>query len=265
MDVDPAPIAHNEDLLSSPSPLSAAPTITGFNMFHSTIPPAQLETPGAGAGQPKKRRSLSPDSVARVERDDPSSPPPSSPSQHKLERKGSRPLLSHFNKPGLQGLGVPSNASKRPRRPIFSAVVHPAEGARSAYPVMDSDETPSQGLVLPKLGASRRVVSAMLPPSGVDMSDESFDGPDMSSPAQAYIKRHQTKTIRRRDGTEDFRPLTGASPTVNKEVQESPSAKFMLAGFGDNESLGKILPCHRVREDGLMRIAPKTVSPWLQY
>ncbi|KAF8557327.1 hypothetical protein OG21DRAFT_1407271 [Imleria badia] len=263
MDVDLAPVAHNQDLLSSPPPLSAAPAITGLNMFHSTLPPAQLESPGAGAGQPKKRRSLSPDAVGRVEQDDPSSPPPSSPSEHKLERMGGGALLSHFNKPGLQGLGVPSNVNKRHRRPIFSAVVHPAEGgARSAYPVMDSDETPSRGLALPKL-ASRRAVSAMLPPSGVDMSDESFEGPDMSSPAQAYIKRQQTKTIRRRDGTEDFRPLTSASPTVNKEVQESPSAKFMLAGFGDNESLGKILPCHRVREDGLMRIAPKTLDALL--
>ena len=263
MDVDPIPVAHNEALLSSP-PLSAAPTITGINMFHSTISLAHLETPGAGAGQPKKRRSLSPEAVSRVEQDAPSSPPPSSPSEHKLERMGSGPLLSHFNKPGLQGLGVPSNINKRPRRPNFSAMVHPTEGgARSAYPVKEFEESPSQGLAPPKLGASRRVVSAMAPPSRVDMSDESFDGPDMSSPAQAYMKRQQTKTIRRRDGTEDFRPLTGASPIVNKEVYESPSSKFMLAGFGDNESLGKILPCHRVREDGLMRVSPKTVSHWL--
>lgn len=259
MDVDPAPTAHNEHLLSSP-PLSATPTITGFNMF-SSISAAQLESPSAGAGQPKKRRSLSPETVSRAEQDDPSSPPPSSPSQYKLERMGSGPLLSHLNKPGLQGLGVPSNINKRPRRPAFSALVRPTQdGARSAYPAMDSKESPSQGLAPPKLGPSRRAVSAMLPPTGVEPSDESFDGPDMSSPAQAYIKRQQTKTIRRRDGTEDFRPLTGASPTVNREVSESPSAKFMLAGFGDNESLGKILPCHRVREDGLTRIAPKTVS-----
>lgn len=261
MDVDSTPVVQNEDRSSSPPPLSAAPIITGFNMFHTTVSSAQLETPGAGAGQPKKRRSLSPDAVNRAEQDALSSPPPSSPSQHKLERMGNGPLLSHFNKPGLQGLGVPSNINKRARRPIFSAVVHPAEGGtRSAYPVMESEESPSQGLAPLKSGSSRRTVSAMLPHHGVEMSDESFDGPDMSSPAQAYMKRQQTKTLRRRDGTEDFRPLTGASPVVNKEILESPSAKFMLPGFGDNESLGKILPCHRVREDGLMRIAPSTVS-----
>ncbi|KAF8120079.1 hypothetical protein EV363DRAFT_181224 [Boletus edulis] len=263
MDVDPAPVGSKEQLLSSPAPLSAAPTITGLNMFHSSVSPALLETPSAGAGQPKKRRSVSPDVVSRVEQDDLSSPPPSSPSQHKLERMGSGPLLSHFNKPGLQGLGVPSNINKRPRRPIFSAVVPPAQGARSAYPLVGTEESPSQGPAHAKLGLSRRVVSAMVPPSGVDMSDESFDGPDMSSPAQAYMQRQQTKTIRRRDGTEDFRHLISASPTVNKEVYESPSAKFMLPGFGDNESVGKILPCHRVREDGLMRIAPKTLDALL--
>jgi len=95
-------------------------------------------------------------------------------------------------------------------------------------------------------------------------SDESsFDGPDISSPAQAYAKRQSCKTIRRCDGTEDFRPLTGASAMVNRDNLESPSAKFMAAGlpgFGDNETHGKILPCHRVKEDGLMRINSQTVS-----
>jgi M-phase inducer tyrosine phosphatase len=105
-------------------------------------------------------------------------------------------------------------------------------------------------------------------PSTVLEHDEgsSFDGPDMSSPAQAYAKRQQVKAIRRRDGTEDFRPLTGATAMVQRDMFESPSAKFMAAGlpgFGDNETLGKILPCHRVREDGLMRVVPKTVIAFI--
>jgi M-phase inducer tyrosine phosphatase len=32
-----------------------------------------------------------------------------------------------------------------------------------------------------------------------------------------------------------------------------------LPGFGDSEADGKILPCHKVREDGLMRITSDTV------
>ncbi|KAF9218258.1 hypothetical protein BS17DRAFT_721918 [Gyrodon lividus] len=264
MDVDPVPVLPTRDLLSSP-PLSAAPTITGFNnLFYSTMSPSRYDSPEAP--QPKKRRSLSPEAVSRVEQEGPSSPVPSSPSQHKLERMASGSLLSNFAKPGLQGLGAPSNGNKRPRRPVFSALVHPAEGgAHSAYPAMESGEFPQQSLILPKPGPARRAVSAMLPPTGLEhLSDESsFDGPEMSSPAQAYMKRQQTRTIRRRDGTEDFRPLTGPSPNMQREVVESPSAKFMLAGFGDNETLGKILPCHRVREDGLMRIVPKTLDALL--
>jgi M-phase inducer tyrosine phosphatase len=91
-------------------------------------------------------------------------------------------------------------------------------------------------------------------------SDESsFDGPEMSSPARAYAKRQQVKTIRRCDGTDGFRPLTGATAMV---MQESPLSKGVgagMPGFGDNKAHGKILQCHRVMEDGLMRINAQTV------
>ncbi|KAL4076974.1 hypothetical protein V8B97DRAFT_1866137 [Scleroderma yunnanense] len=261
MDVDPPPAL---DLLPSP-PISATPTVTGFdNLFYANLSPSNCGDP-----QPKKRRSLSPEAVgSRVEQEGRSSPPPSSPSEHKFERLSSGSLLANFAKPSLQGLGVPSHANKRLRRPVFSALVQPTDsGAKSAYPVMDSDASPEQKL-LAKPPPGRRVVSAMVPPSSLEhFSDESsFDGPDMSSPAQAYAKRQQVKTIRRRDGTEDFRPLTGMSPAKQRHNVDSPSAKFMsagLPGFGDNETIGKILPCHRVREDGLMRIAPSTMDALL--
>ncbi|KAH7924547.1 Rhodanese-like protein, partial [Leucogyrophana mollusca] len=189
--------------------------------------------------------------------------------QHKLERMASGSLLSAFAKPTLQGLGAPSsNVNKRPRRPAFSALVQPSEApVLSAYPALDSAASPEEKPQT-KLPPTRRAYSAMLPATALEhLSDESsFNGPDMSSPAQAYAKRQQVKTIRRRDGTDDFRPLTGALAMVQRDVQESPSAKFMnagLPGFGDNETLGKILPCHRVREDGLMRINPQTLDALL--
>lgn len=115
----------------------------------------------------------------------------------------------------------------------------------------------------------RRAFSALLPPSfnSDQYSEESsFDGPDMSSPAQAYAKRQQVKTIRRCDGSESLRSITGASAMVAREspgrLMGSPLSKYMapgLGGFGDNEAHGKILPCHKVTEDGLMRIKPETV------
>ena len=125
----------------------------------------------------------------------------------------------------------------------------------------------------------------------VDLMDESMEselsmeGPDMSSPAQAYAKRLQHKTLRRRDGTDNFRTITGSSGQSKREgdlraqreadeqqedqqevqplaERDTPRSKYLtgLGGFGDNEAQGKILPCHRVREDGLMRITYDTVS-----
>lgn len=258
---------------SSP-PLSAAPTVTSFkNLFYDTMSPRRSSADSPAGPLPKKRRSLSPESVRSQRRSADglvsSSPAPaeSSPSQRKLERMSSGPLLSAFSKPTLQGLGAPSSSSnKRPRRPVLSAMVNPSEAShlKSAYPVLSSKQGDSHSNGLPP---PRRAFSAMLIPSGPEASSDegSFDGPDMSSPAQAYSKRQSVKTIRRCDGTDDFRPLTGATAMVSRDKEESPSAKFLSAGmpgFGDNEAHGKVLPCHRVREDGLMRIKPQTVSPF---
>ncbi|KAI6028828.1 hypothetical protein F5J12DRAFT_903735 [Pisolithus orientalis] len=240
----------SDDAMDLPSPpISATPTVTQFhNLFYTNMSPSRGD-----------------EAVSHAEA---SSSPPSSPSEHKFERINNESTSTNFTKPSLQGLGVPSLANKRLRRPIFSAIECPTEsGGTPACPAMGSDGSPSQSLlVAPPL--NRRAVSAMLPPTTFDhLSDESsFDGPDMSSPAQAYAKRQQVKTIRRRDGAEDLRPLSGMSPVVQRINAESPSAKFMragLPGFGDNETIGKILPCHRVREDGLMRIAPQTLDSLL--
>lgn len=259
MDVDPAPVVSAQDLLPSP-PLSAAPAVTEFtNLFYGVMTQSCLDTPGGP--QPKKRRSLSPETISRVDHEPSSSPAPSSPSQHKLDR------MANFSKPALQGLGIPPNANKRARRIVFSALVQPGvPSPQSAYPMLDSDTSPEKQSAL-ELPPSRRAFS-MVPSTLEHFSDEgsSFDGPDMSSPAQAYAKRQHVKAIRRRDGTEDFRPLTGATAMVQRDMFESPSAKFMAAGlpgFGDNETSGKILPCHRVREDGLMRVVPKTLDDLL--
>jgi len=268
MDVDSSyAVEPAAEVYSFPlAPHSAAPTITGFNaLFYDTMSPRRSLDSPAGP-QPKKRRSLSPEPVRVSDHDTSSSPAlPSSPSQRKLERMSSGPLLSRFTKPTLQGLGTPSlNALKRPRRPALSAMVHPSQvnSIQSAYPIIASSgnsDHDSESKCLPPV---RRAFSALIPPTAFteQSSDESsFDGPDMSSPAQAYAKRQQVKTIRRCDGTDDFRPLTGATAMV---MQESPSSKNMgagMPGFGDNEAHGKILQCHRVTEDGLMRINAQTV------
>ncbi|KAJ6546520.1 hypothetical protein DFH09DRAFT_927130 [Mycena vulgaris] len=251
MDVD---TSFEVPTLPHPAPQSAAPTITGFNtLFYDTMSPA--------APHPKKqRRSLSPDHVRVKENDNSSSPGlSSSPSLYKLDRIVTGPLFPALEKPRVEGLGVPSNALKRSRRPALSA--------HTAYPVFDGEHvlpSPAERTLPP----ARRAFSAIISGSALgakfteQSSDESsFEG--MSSPAQAYAKRQQVKTIRRCDGTDDFRPLTGATAMV---LNESPSAKFLSAGipgFGDNEAGGKLLPCHRVTDDGLMRIDPQTLNKLL--
>ncbi|KAK7014998.1 Rhodanese domain-containing protein [Favolaschia claudopus] len=249
MDVD---TSFEVPSLTVAAPQSAAPTVTGFDaLFYETMSPA--------APQPKKRRSSSPDQIRRKEQLELSSPGlDSSPSQSKLERLVTGPLFPAVEKPRVEGLGAPSGL-KRPRRPAFSTA------AQTAYPTLDGESgrfpSPAENLLPP----TRRAFSAVISGSPLDAkiaeqsSDESsFEG--MSSPAQAYARRQQVKTIRRCDGTDDFRPLTGATALA---LNESPSAKFLSAGipgFGDNESAGKLLPCHRVTDDGLMRINPQTLN-----
>ncbi|TFK72168.1 hypothetical protein BDN72DRAFT_763651 [Pluteus cervinus] len=246
-------------------PISAAPTITTFNhLFYETASPRRsLESP-AGP-QPKKRRSLSPEPARLTMHQNSSSPMLSSPSKEEVPIVAFAP--SRISKPTLQGLGAPTNALKRPRRPIVSALVVPTEAQQiqSAYPSLTSKDSRNDRPFSKGLPPVRRAFSALIAPSGFpDLSspESSFDGPDMSSPAQAYAKRQQVRTIRRCDGTEDFRPLTAVPSTV----RDSPSSRLIssgLPGFGDKEQSDKILPCHRVREDGLMRIKPSTLDDLL--
>jgi M-phase inducer tyrosine phosphatase len=259
----------------SPAPLSAAPTITGFDAFFDAVSPERSRD-DICAHPAKKRRSLSPPPSSGRRRSGTigvleSSPMgPASPSALKLERIISSGA-NRLGKPMLVGLGnpdAPANPNKRPRRPLVTSMLGQVDTIRSAYPVMDGREEMAEKR--PQLAPSRRAFSAMLPPgSGVDLSlssESSFDqSGDMSSPAAAHARRQQTRTLRRIEGTDNFR--SGSFRGTPEELKrESPRARAMpewghggLGGFGDNEAAGKVLPCHRVREDGLMRIKPTTV------
>jgi M-phase inducer tyrosine phosphatase len=230
-------------------------------LFYNTMSPRRsLDSPTGP--QCRKRRSFSPEPARPT--DDlalSSSPPSSSPTQRKVERISNGNALARF-KPTLQGLGSPSaNLPKRPRKLVLSACVQSSHvsplQSSSAYPILTGGASAKEES---KKVPTRRAFSALIPPNEPYSDESSFDGPDMSSPAQAYAKRQQVKTIRRCDGSDDLKPMT-AIPI--RDMQESPSNRFMAAGlpgFGDNEAHGKILPCHRVTEDGLMRINCKTVN-----
>lgn len=308
-DVDAMDVDMYSDLpnpLDDAPPLSAAPTITSFNhlFFDSASPRRSLDdSPSFSIGPKKKpRRSLSPESTASIRGTkttiaeqlypDVSSPLQESPLERKLRRQSSSNMLSRFatagtsSKPMLQGLGAP-NGLKRPRRPALSAMINPSGDSHvNSAPIVPTSRAndPEAQVAGPSARLpNRRAFSAMLPPKMLNLPDNSFgsetsfDSIADASPAQAYAKRQQVKTIRRCDGTEDFRPLTGVTALVEMEraspgsrelsVELSPATKLLrsagLPGFGDNESHGKLLPCHRVREDGLMRINVKTLNDLL--
>lgn len=85
MDVDSVPAV---ELLPSP-PISAASTVVRFdNLFYTNMSPLPSDET-----QSKKRRSLSPEAVSRAE---PSSSPPSSPSEHKFERISNGSTSTNF-------------------------------------------------------------------------------------------------------------------------------------------------------------------------
>jgi len=263
-----------DQLLSVPH--TTTPGLTSFeNMFYDPSSPI-VSRDDLPVYPPKKRRSASPEPspeaihsrrrAGTISIFDGSSPvADSSPSALKLER------LAHCaRKPMLNGLGVPSdNPCKRLRKPNLSAMVPPSDAAQPTQPpVVSQDEgsaiVQGQSTGLPP---PRRAFSAMLPPLGLgtrSSGESSIEHGDESSPALAYAKRQQIRTIRRRDGTDDFRSLKGVTSMVVRD-KESPRVRMIpewgmgLGGFGDNEAHGKILPCHRVREDGLMRINCKTV------
>lgn len=270
MDVDtsyntnPQEISISVKDWDAPPPTSAAPTVTNFNaLFYDTQSPPRSAT-STSTPVPEfigKRRSHSPESVTRSRVERLSSPPPSSPSMRKLERIVSAGVSSRNTKPGLDSLGVPSN--KRPRRPVLSAIgpVNIVSQTKSAYPNLERTDP---------LFPSRRAFSAMLPPNTLDipsspLDEESFESIE-ASPAQAYIKRQQNKTLRRCDGSDNLRPSPVARLTPSRQTESphnlsepSPRSRWLAPVFGDNEAHGKILPCHRVKEDGLMRVNQQTV------
>ena len=252
------------------TPTSATPTVTNFDaLFYSAQSPPR---PPATTSPPVpefigKRRSHSPESVTRSRVERLSSPPPSSPSIRKLERIVSAGVSSRISKPGLDSLGIPS--SKRPRRPVLSAIgpVNVISQIKSAYPALEKTDS---------LFPTRRAFSAMLPPNTLDIpsspvDEESFDSIE-ASPAQAYMKRQQNKTLRRCDGSDNLRPNPAARLTPSKQTESphglsepSPRSRWLAPGFGDNEAHGKVLPCHRVKEDGLMRVNQHTVRTLLSH
>ncbi|KAK8861570.1 hypothetical protein IAR55_002392 [Kwoniella newhampshirensis] len=92
--------------------------------------------------------------------------------------------------------------------------------------------------------------------------------PSMAGTQAEYARRYGSRI----DGSPGCKPgrasiaASGegvASPAGVKNKRPSPYGPGGLPGFGDNEMDGKILPCHKVKEDGLVRITPDTLDDLL--
>jgi M-phase inducer tyrosine phosphatase len=257
-------------------------------------------SPGEASPAPKKmRRSISPGGHPRRRSDEFEMTSPvrngeSPGADRSLRRMASGSLLAQFQAPDA-GASSPAPSggfnlapapllapAKRLRKPAISGLLAPPMAESVSANPRHSAHAPMGRLAPPP---TRRAVSAMGPPTGMSLfadesANSSFENSMEMSPAQAVVRRQQARTLRRCDGAEDLRPrdvpatataaqfastlMESPAATMGRTVAESPSARYMVSsgmpGFGDNEAMGKVLPCHRVQEDGLMRITPTTLN-----
>lgn len=106
----------------------------------------------------------------------------------------------------------------------------------------------------------------MTTPGQTEEDESEFEDSPSTTIHAEYARRHGQKFVPRVDGSPGFKPMrssyaapTSASPSSQCK-KPSPYGAGGLPGFGDNEMDGKILPCHKVKEDGLVRITSETVS-----
>ncbi|KAL1411333.1 m-phase inducer phosphatase [Vanrija albida] len=248
--------------VDSPRRVNQSPSMDGSPGLGSFF----CESPAApSAVPPSKRRTLVASSPAS---------PSSSPSTRR-----SRPDKVVSSGALLFGVGSRANtvASRRSvpytKRPSLTPVA-PADGSRattsttSAYPILYG---PPRGFGLPRVGPQtmRRAISVTdqhTPgPDGSESESEFEASPSVNPTAAEYQRRHGSRPVLPRiDGSPGFKTAkSSSSSTAPPPPLKSPYGPGGLPGFGDNEVDGKVLPCHKVKEDGLVRITPQTMTDLL--
>ena len=232
----------------APSSLSGSP---GLGSFFCDSPAAPSALP------PAKRRSLVSNSPAS----------PASPTAKRalLARAPDRTQSSGM----LFGGKVPSLASRRNQpykrpSPLPTSDMGDRAPSASAYPILNGTGNTSGSFPRPLMTAPMRRAFSVCDQQGHDEDDEeNEDSPSTSAHAE-YARRHGQIHTARVDGSPGFRPgrasynSTPGNATKGKKVSPAPG----LPDFGD-EMNGKILPCRKVREDGLARITPQTMDELL--
>ncbi|KAL7419639.1 m-phase inducer phosphatase [Cryptotrichosporon argae] len=275
MDVDSPHLSGSRVLFSQSPSTFAASSLSGspgLGSFFENSPSAQA------AAVSNKRRSLVATSPAS---------PSSSPSakrtslgQYRQLEKASTSGALLFGAPRANTIASRRNGvvNKRPQLLPVPTAAGRSTTTNSAYPILYAPPTAVDGTFglqqqRPGPKSMRRAYSVCDQPAH-DVSDD--EGECDASPSvvaqgmhAAYARRYGNRHVARPDGSPGFKPVrssiavsgqgeASASPVRGKKT--SPFGPGGLPGFGDNETEGKILPCHTVKEDGLVRITPETLD-----
>ncbi|WVN85742.1 uncharacterized protein L203_100893 [Cryptococcus depauperatus CBS 7841] len=278
MDVDSPVVGRRGSLVSSPAfndplSLSGSPGLGSF-FCESPAPPSHAA--------PAKRRSLVKDVSA--------SPSTSSPSAKRTSLGLVRPPLDKATSSGALLFGnVRSNTLasrrgtyKRPALgPLASASGDPTRvsSASSAFPILYGPPKQTLGSTsggtFPRaaIAPMRRAFSVCDQNTAHEMDEDESEfenSPSLGVHAE-YARRYSTRIVPRIDGSPGCKATRASIAASGEEIASpigkgkkiSPYGPGGLPGFGDNEIDGKILPCHKVKEDGLVRITPNTLNDLL--
>lgn len=168
-------------------------------------------------------------------------------------------------------------SSLNPRRAV-SAFIQPDQVHSATFSGQPSSNLRTVG-VGSRLGshnaAKGRVVSMLLPNTSTDDADESSGAESRSRGLGSAHRRMKSNSSSIRDAavgyqTGSMRARSAHQQQHQPQVNEfgmlaiaDPSPLRPLLPFGDGEHSGKVLPCHSVKEDGLMRITPATLQALL--
>ena len=268
MDID-SPAVRKPAIVPSPAPsnVSGMSGSPGLGSFFCDSPAAPTALP------PAKRRSLVDSSPAS---------PSSSPSAKRASFGLNRPMdkvasssAALFGNNRSNTLGVRrAQPYKRPTLLPVPMASERASSASSAYPILYGAK-PAQASTgaFPRAGVApmRRAFSVCDQPAMPEMSEDESEfenSPSMNGAHAEYARRYGNRVVPRADGSPNFKPMRSSFAANSQGVpcppkKQSPYGPGGLPGFGDNEMDGKILPCHKVKEDGLVRITPDTLDDLL--
>ncbi|GMK55355.1 hypothetical protein CspeluHIS016_0204110 [Cutaneotrichosporon spelunceum] len=256
---EPAVISPYKPEASSSSMDIDSPAPAGrVSAFHS---------PASEVGSPDFGRFFadSPAMPAAAKRRAPPSPgsPSSSPSTNRMRTDKTVSSSALFGNRNNGNLGQRRGGAFASRRPPLQPIMA-GEGQRnlattSAHPILCGPGLPTRSNFM------RRANSMYCDQNvreGSDDNESEFETSFEASPSIPDIRRRYGRpALPRVDGSPNkvrsSAPMLAAGPPIRGETGGLPS-------FGENEVQGKILPCHPIKDDGLVRITPATLCDVLE-